>query len=113
MAKMTHSEQRKNIRIPSSRPVLFIINNQNIYATMTDFSKNGIGFTSNFSAKEYDRVEVHFDIPTSYSGKGIKAFQFKAEVRHCLNLSEKNHIGVRLDFPTKDYLQIFDELTTA
>lgn len=113
MTQVTHSEKRKNIRIPSSRPVLLIINNQSIYATMTDFSKHGIGFISNFSAQEHDRVEVHFDIPINYSGKGIKAFQFKAEVRHCLHLSEKNHIGVRLDFPTKDYLQIFDELTAA
>jgi hypothetical protein len=113
MTQMTGAEKRKNLRIPSSRPVVFIINNQNLYATMTDFSKHGIGFISNFSAKENDRVEVHFDIPISYSGKAIKAFQFKAEVRHCLNLTGKNHIGVRLDFPTKDYLQIFDELTVA
>ena len=111
MIQVTGSEKRKNIRIPSNRPVLFIINSQSIYATMTDFSKHGIGFISNFSAKEHYRVEVHFDIPTSYSGKEIKAFQFKAEVRHCLTLTDKSHIGVRLDFPTKDYLQIFDELT--
>ncbi len=113
MAQVTASEKRKNFRIPSNRPVVFIINNQNLYATMTDFSQHGIGFISNFLLKQHDRVEVHFDIPTSYYGKGIKAFQFKAEVRHCLNLTGKNHIGVRLDFPTKDYLQIFDELTVA
>ncbi len=113
MTQIIASEKRKNIRIPSSRPVLFIINNQSIYATMTDFSKHGIGFISNFSAKAHDRIEVHFDIPISYSGKEIKAFQFKAEVRHCLNLSEKNHIGVRLDFPTQDYIEIFEELTAA
>ena len=113
MTQTMTSEKRENIRIPSSRPVLFIINQQSIYATMTDFSKYGIGFMSSFAAKEHDRIEVHFDIPTSYSGKEIKAFQFKAEVRHCLNLTEKNHIGVRLDFPSKDYLQIFEELTAA
>lgn len=113
MIQVTDFEKRKNLRIPSSRPVVFIINNQSLYATMTDFSQHGIGFISNFSAKEHDRIEVHFDIPTSYSGKGIKSFQFKAEVRHCLQLTGKNHIGVRLDFPTKDYLQLFDELTVA
>ncbi len=113
MTQLTVPEKRKNLRIPSSRPVVFIINNHSIYATMTDFSKHGLGFISNFSAKKHDRIEVHFDIPTSYAGKEIKTFQFKAEVRHCLNLTEKTHIGVRLDFPTKDYLQIFDELTVT
>jgi ABC-type thiamine transport system ATPase subunit len=29
--------KRQNIRIPSSRPVVLIINDHNIYATMTDF----------------------------------------------------------------------------
>ena len=113
---MTHiniTEKRINIRIPSSRPVLFIINNKHIYATMTDFSKHGIGFIASTSAKLDDRIEVHFDIPTTYSGNHVKAFQFKAEIKHCINLSDRNHIGVKLDFPSEEYLSLFEQLSAA
>ncbi len=113
MTQTSVSDKRQHIRIPSSRPVVLIINNQNLYATMTDFSKHGIGFISTISVKAHDRIEVHFAIPTSYTGHVVKAFQFKAEVRHCLCLSKRNHIGVKLDFPTEEYLLLFEQLSAT
>lgn len=111
MKPITLADQRQHIRIPSSRPVLIMMNNQTIYATMTDFSKHGIGFLSEQAAQEHQRIEVHFDIPLSYHGQQHKAFQFKAEVKHCLNFNQKSHIGVKLDFPTHEYLTLFDQLS--
>lgn len=104
-------EQRRHIRVPSSRPVLMIVNQKPIYATMTDFSMHGIGFMSHCPAELNQRIEVHFDIPTDYQSGALRSFQFKAEVKHCLNLNQNNHIGVRLDFPTAEYVAIFNTLT--
>jgi hypothetical protein len=107
------SEQRRHIRVPSSRPVLMIVNQKAIYATMTDFSMHGIGFMSNLPADLHQWIEVHFDIPTDYQSGALRAFQFKAEVKHCLNLSQNNHIGVRLDLPSAEYVAIFNTLTAT
>lgn len=106
-------EKRQNIRFPSNRPVLMIVNNKNIYSVMTDFSRHGIGFTSIEKPEVHSLIEVHFDIPNSEVPNTIKPFQFKAEVRHCINCGQESHIGVRLELPTEEYLKLFDALSAA
>ncbi|WP_237262060.1 PilZ domain-containing protein [Thiomicrorhabdus immobilis] len=114
MTNTPRTEKRKNIRFPSSRPVLMIINNKSIYATMTDFSRHGIGFVSSETADIHSRIEIHFDIPNSATNqKEVKPFQFKAEIRHCFTYSHESHIGVRIEQPSQEYLTLFDELSVA
>lgn len=103
-------EKRFAKRIPSNRPVLLLIGNQSIYAVMTDFSMHGIGLLSDIPLNVQERIEIHFDIP---GAGGLKSFQFKAEVKHCIPLQENTHIGVKLDFPTQAYLSLYEKLAAA
>lgn len=98
---MANQEKRQTFRVPSSRPVVMIFDNQTVYATMTDFSRHGIGFMSSRPAPVHDRVEVHFDI-LGTDGE-YYPFQYKAEVKHCMQISQECHIGVRLDMPSTQY----------
>ena len=109
----THTEKRLQVRFPSNRPVLMIVNNKNIYAVMSDFSRHGIGFTAIEKPDIHSRIEVHFDIPNTDKNNPIKPFQFKAEVKHCINYGPESHIGVRLEMPSEEYLQLFDSLSVA
>lgn len=111
--KTTTPEKRRHVRFPSSRPVLMIVNNKNIYAVMTDFSRHGIGFTTIEQPEIHSRIEVHFDIPNAEIPNSIKPFQFKAEVKHCINCGQESHIGVRLELPSEEYLRLFDALSAA
>ncbi|WP_029406541.1 PilZ domain-containing protein [Thiomicrorhabdus sp. Milos-T2] len=113
MTNANQAERRENLRLPSSRPVLMIIDNKNIYATMTDFSRHGIGFISSEMPKIHSRIEIHFDIPSSQENKEVKPFQFKAEIKHCFTYSNESHIGVRIEQPSQEYLKLFDQLTAA
>lgn len=102
-------EKRQHIRIPSSRPVVCIIDKQNIYATMTDFSEHGIGFMSSQPAQREDFIEVHFDVALHPQSSELRPFQFKAEVKHCMSYNQQHHIGVRLDLPTEEYMHLFKQ----
>lgn len=113
MTETTPTERRENLRLPSSRPVLMIIDHKNIYATMTDFSRHGIGFISSEKPQVHRRIEIHFDIPSSQTNTEVKPFQFKAEIRHCFTYSNESHIGVRIEQPSQEYLKLFDRLTAA
>lgn len=107
------NEQRAHTRIPTSRPIVLMMGTQNLYGTLTDFSQSGLGFMCCANPSLNERVEVHFDIPeTEKDNDSLHSFQFKAEVIHCINLQEENHIGVRLDLPTKEYLDVFEKLST-
>lgn len=108
---MTHFiEKRLAKRIPTSRPVVVMLNKQNLYATLTDFSKRGLGILIDTAVPLNERVEVHFDIEVR---EGIHHFQFKAEVKHCIHLQHQNHIGVKLDLPSLTYQTIYESLAAA
>lgn len=105
-------EQRVHVRIPSNRPVVLIVNHESIYATMTDFSSHGIGFITTAKPAIHEQVEVHFALPEQNNQpQDLHPFQFKAQVIHCIDLLEENHIGVKLDFPTKEYLGLFEKIS--
>lgn len=104
-------DKRAHLRIPSNRPLVLIMNKQHIYATMTDFSREGIGFISSVKPTVNSHVEVHFDISDEPNNKSLHSFQFKAEVVHCIELYEDNHIGIKLDFPTREYLGLFNKVS--
>ncbi len=106
-------EKRLHIRVPSSRPVVLLLNDQSIYATMTDFSKHGIGFMASAAPDTNTRIEVHFDIQDQDREATIYPFQFKAVVKHCLAYNELNHIGVKLDLPTQKYMNLFDKIASS
>lgn len=106
----TLTEKRLAKRLPSSRPVILITNDRTLYAVMTDFSKHGIGFMADVEIPRHERVEVHFDIAAAQK---ITSFQFKAEVKHCYKLQSQSHIGVKLDFPNRDYLSLYESLASA
>lgn len=110
MTTLVKNEKRQHIRIPANRPVVMVINDASIFATMTDFSKHGIGFITQADVTRGDTVEVHFDI--SYN-KGFHAFQFKATVKHCLKIEDKRHVGVRLKIDENQYTALFDEIYAA
>lgn len=103
-------EQRLAKRLPSSRPVTIISGKQSLYAIMTDFSKHGIGLIADVPLHVNQRIEIHFDIPAN---KTLQCFQFKAEVKHCIELHEQRHIGLKLDFPTQAYLSLYESLAAA
>ncbi len=107
------AEKRQHTRIPTSRPLVLLFNKQNIYATMTDFSRHGIGFMAAAKPELNSVVEIHFDIPESINGNNLHPFQFKAQVIHCIDCTETNHIGVRLELPTKEYTGLFDQYSSA
>ena len=113
MQNIQNQDKRSHIRIPSSRPLILIVNKQNIYATMTDFSLHGIGFMAEAQPQLHSTVEIHFDLPEDVTSHAVHPFQFKAEVIHCIDCHESNHIGVRLELPTKEYMQLFDKLTAG
>lgn len=113
MACPTTQEKRQHIRFPSSRPVLMIFGNKNIYATMTDFSRHGIGFVATETPNVHSRIEIHFDVPNANSQSKIQPFQFKAEVKHCITYSHESHIGVRIELPSAEYLKLFDSLSAT
>lgn len=104
-------DKRANIRLPSSRPIVLIMNKQHIYATMTDFSCEGIGFIASVKPNINSHVEVHFDISENPQNTLYHSFQFKAEVVHCIELYEEHHIGIKLDFPTKEYIGLFNKVS--
>jgi len=108
-----NQEKRLNARFPSSRPVLMIINHKSIYATMTDFSRHGIGFMSTEQPELNSRIEVHFDIPSTENKNQLQPFQFKAEIKHCIMCSHESHIGVKIEQPSQEYLKLFDALSAA
>jgi len=108
-----NKEKRLNTRFPSSRPLLMIINNKSVYATMTDFSRHGIGFMSTEQPALNSRVEVHFDIPKAENQNQVKPLQFKAEIKHCILCSHESHIGVKIEQPSQEYLKLFDALSAA
>lgn len=110
MTALIKKEKRQHIRIPASRPVVMVINEASIFATMTDFSKHGIGFITQANVARDDTVEVHFDISHN---KRFHAFQFKATVKHCLKIEDKRHVGVRLTIDENQYTALFDEIYAA
>lgn len=105
------NDQRAHIRIPSSRPIVIILNHQSIYATMTDFSNHGIGILAAIAPQVHQQLEVHFELPEVDNAENkLHSFQFKAEVIHCIELPEENHIGVKLDLPTREYQSLFNKI---
>lgn len=108
---MNDNEQRQEIRMPSSRPVILVLKDKNVYGTMTDFSISGIGFMSALQVSKADRVEVHFDIPNQDGS--VHPFQFKAYVKHCMPISHESHIGVALEFPSQEYCDVCNQMITA
>jgi len=113
MTAASVQDKRAHLRFPSSRPVVMIINNKSIYATMTDFSRNGIGFISSETPEVYSRIEIHFDVAEADQNQALHTFQFKAEVKHCISLNQENHIGVKIEVPSAEYTNLFDTLTAA
>lgn len=105
-----NQEKRRHIRFPSSRPVIMIDGVKSIYATMTDFSRHGIGFITTEKPSLESMIEIHFDIPKAHNSKEVCPYQFKALVKHCISFSKQNHIGVRIELPSEDYLTLFDSL---
>ena len=110
----TIEEKRRHTRIPFNRPVTLFINQQQETGTMTDFSLHGVGLICHLPLKPEDRVEVHFEIPES-QGKNYHDFQFKAEVRHCIDLypDPEKHVGVELETPTDEYIELFEKLAAS
>lgn len=100
-------EHRSAPRIPSSRPVVYLHDKQNSYATMTDFSPHGIGFIADIDSLDNKNIEVHFDI---VDDNKVHPFQFKAEVKHCTHLNHQCHIGVKFDLTTQAYTQLYNQL---
>ncbi len=107
------AEKRQHIRIPSSRPVLLMFGDKNIYATMTDFSRHGIGFMAEATPQIQSTVEVHFDLPETDKKGEVHPFQFKAHVVHCIHTKNANHIGVKIELPTLEYTDLFDRIAIA
>ena len=106
----TMSEKRQHIRYPSNRPIVMMLNGQNIYATMTDFSRHGIGFIASRQPQVDSLIEVHFDIASPIENNELHPFQFKGTVKHCITYSHNSHIGVLLDVTSQEYFDIFDAL---
>lgn len=107
---LEQAEKRRAIRVASNRPVVMKVNESTIFATMTDFSKHGLGFIAMYQVDPNDTVEVHFDIPVK---NGFKSFLFSAQVKHCIDLFDKNHIGVRLNIGENEYCQLFDRIIAS
>lgn len=107
---MSTTDSRKYPRFPSSRPVVMFIGDKSIFATMTDFSRDGLGFIAAIPPALNSMIEVHFDIAEGNESHQLHPFQFKAIVRHCINLSHESHIGVELDLPSQEYLGMFEDL---
>ncbi len=105
-----NTEKRIAKRLPSSRPVVFLHHKQNSYATMTDFSRHGIGFVTPQNLNQDQLIEVHFDVETTQQ---IHSFQFKAKVRHCTPFNTQCHIGVQFDLPTNAYQELYAQLARA
>lgn len=110
--KKAIEEKRRHTRIPFNRPVTLYINNRQDTGTMTDFSLHGIGFVCHTPLQPEDRVEVHFEIPEKEQER-YHDFQFKAEVRHCIDLYPDKHVGVKLETPTNEYIELFEKLASA
>ncbi|BBN58562.1 PilZ domain-containing protein [Hydrogenovibrio marinus] len=104
---LENSDKRQTVRVASNRPVVMKVNDSTIFATMTDFSKHGLGFIAMYQLDRNETVEVHFDIPFK---NGFKSFLFNAHVKHCIDLFDKSHIGVRLDIEENEYSQLFDKI---
>lgn len=100
-------DKRQAVRVASNRPVVMKVNDSTIFATMTDFSKHGLGFIAMYQIDRNETVEVHFDIPFNNS---FKSFLFNAQVKHCIDLFDKNHIGVRLNIEENEYSQLFEKI---
>lgn len=103
-------DQRNGLRVPSNRPVVMDINNTTVFATMTDFSRHGLGFLGMCELHRDDKVVVHFDIPFQ---NHFKSFCFSATVKHCIRVSDQSHIGVRLDIDENEYTLLFDKVISA
>lgn len=104
------NERRHGVRVPSNRPVVMDVNNTTVFATMTDFSRHGLGFLGMCDLQRDDKVIVHFDIPFQ---KNFKSFCFTATVKHCMRVSEQSHIGVRLDIDENEYTELFDKVVSV
>lgn len=108
LAKSTNrNEKRETVRVAANRPVVVRVHDMTVFATMTDFSKHGLGFVAMCELERNEKVQVHFDIPFQ---DGFKSFLFSARVKHCIDLFDKNHIGVRLDIQENKYSQLFDRI---
>ncbi|QCU89244.1 PilZ domain-containing protein [Thiomicrorhabdus sediminis] len=103
-------EKRQHIRFPSNRPIVMFLGDRHIYATMTDFSRHGVGFISSSHPEVDSNIEVHFDIVSPIENNRLHQFQFKGTVKHCITYSQNSHIGVRLEVNDQDYFDIFDAL---
>lgn len=103
-------DKRQTVRVASNRPVVMKVNDSTIFATMTDFSKHGLGFIAMYQIDPNETVEVHFDIPFK---NGFKSFLFSAQVKHCIDLFDKSHIGVRLNIEENEYSQLFDKIVAT
>ena len=101
-------EKRRHTRIPFNRPITVYVNNKQNTATMTDLSLHGIGFVCYTPLNPRDRIEVHFEVPEDQ--KRYHDFQFKAEVKHCIDLFPEKHIGIELETPTTEYIELFEKL---
>lgn len=108
--KLQGNEQRETVRVASNRPVVMRVHDSTVFATMTDFSKHGLGFIAMCDLDQNEQVEVHFDIPFK---DGFKSFLFSARVKHCIDLFDKSHIGVRLDIGENEYCSLFDKIVTG
>jgi hypothetical protein len=109
--KKAIEEKRQHTRIPFNRPITVYVNDKQDSGTMTDFSISGVGFVCHTPLKERDRIEVHFEIPEDE--KHYHDFQFKGEVRHCIDLFPDKHVGIKLETPSHEYIELFDKLASA
>lgn len=108
--KTSNDDRRKTVRVASNRPVVVRFHDSTVFATMTDFSKHGLGFIAMCDLDQNAEVEVHFDIPFKDS---FKSFLFSARVKHCIDLFDKNHIGVQLDIDENEYCTLFDRIVAT
>ena len=110
---MNTVDRREHLRMTSNDPLVMIIDNQSFYATMTDFSRHGVGFMSSAQPDVDSKVELHFAIREGNTEDSLHSFQFLATVRHCIHHSHnhESHIGAALEISDDEYLSIFDSLS--
>jgi len=77
-----------------------------VFAIMTDFSENGLGFMALCDVCRDENVEVYFDIAFNDQHK---SFCFDATVMHCVPNSDKCQIGVRFDQSKPEYSCLFEK----
>lgn len=106
----SEENRREHLRFPSHRPVVMLMNDSNIFSTLTDFSHHGLGFMTAAKMERDETIEVRFDIPFQ---DDYFLFQFNATVRHCIEINDKRHVGVSLSIDNDYYPQLLDKIITV